>query len=166
MEVSEARMGQDQARDRLTKARVTVHTFRPELVDQDVQAGLKIAAKDLQAVGKPWSSAIIAGLAWECLSSRPEWHWPAFCCTSRKSKVRLPPIGSGQSSRAARAARPLQRYIRFPLDWLPSKWGPANWKSPDRVSAVSFQQSFCFSWLFPQSPSRFRRNCSMDSSCA
>ena len=49
MEVSEARLGQDQARDSLTKARVTIHSFRTELVDQDIQAGLKIAAKNLQA---------------------------------------------------------------------------------------------------------------------
>lgn len=49
MEVSEARLGQNQARDWLTKARVTIHSFRKDLVDQDVQAGLKIAATDLQA---------------------------------------------------------------------------------------------------------------------
>jgi hypothetical protein len=49
MEVSEARLGQDQARDSLTKARVTIHSFRQELIDQDVDAGLKAAAKDLQA---------------------------------------------------------------------------------------------------------------------
>jgi hypothetical protein len=49
MEVSEALMGQDQARDSLTKARVTIHSFRTDLVDQDIQAGLKVAAKDLQA---------------------------------------------------------------------------------------------------------------------
>ncbi|MGB8476126.1 MAG: cytochrome c3 family protein [Candidatus Acidiferrum sp.] len=49
MEVSEARLQQDQARDSLTKARVTIHSFQPKLVDQDIQAGLKIAAKDLQA---------------------------------------------------------------------------------------------------------------------
>lgn len=49
MEVSEARLAQGQARDSLTKARVTIHSFRTDLVDQDVQAGLKIAAKDLQA---------------------------------------------------------------------------------------------------------------------
>ncbi len=48
MEVSEARLAQDQARDSLTKARVTIHSFRTDLVDQDVQAGLKIAAKNLQ----------------------------------------------------------------------------------------------------------------------
>jgi len=48
MEVSEARLAQDQARDSLTKARVTIHSFRTDLVDQDVQAGLKIATKNLQ----------------------------------------------------------------------------------------------------------------------
>src|SRR6516165_181387 len=45
MEVSEARLEQDQARDQLTKARVTIHSFQTELVEQDIQAGLKIAAK-------------------------------------------------------------------------------------------------------------------------
>jgi len=49
MEVSEARLGQDQARDSLTKARVTIHSFRTDLVDQDIQAGLKIAATNLEA---------------------------------------------------------------------------------------------------------------------
>ena len=49
MEVSEARLTQDQARDSLTKARVTIHSFKRDLVDQDIQVGLKIAAQDLQA---------------------------------------------------------------------------------------------------------------------
>lgn len=49
MEVSEARLAQNQARDSLTKARVTIHSFRVDLVDQDVQTGLKIAANNLQA---------------------------------------------------------------------------------------------------------------------
>ncbi len=49
MEVSQARLDEDQARDALTKARVTIHSFRKELVDQDIQEGLKIAAKNLQA---------------------------------------------------------------------------------------------------------------------
>jgi len=49
MEVSEARLSQSQARDWLTKGRVTVHSFRKDLMDQDIQAGLKIAAMDLQA---------------------------------------------------------------------------------------------------------------------
>src|SRR5271169_6298700 len=55
MQVSEARLGQDQARDSLTKARVTIHSFRTDLVDQDTQAGLKIAAKNLQAGKKAMS---------------------------------------------------------------------------------------------------------------
>jgi hypothetical protein len=45
MEVSEVRTNQDQARDFLTKARVTIHSFKTELVEQDIQAGLKTAAK-------------------------------------------------------------------------------------------------------------------------
>jgi Cytochrome c3 len=49
MEVSQARLDEDQARDALTKARVTIHSFREDLVDQDIQEGLKIAAKNLQA---------------------------------------------------------------------------------------------------------------------
>ncbi|HTT18907.1 MAG TPA: cytochrome c3 family protein [Candidatus Sulfotelmatobacter sp.] len=49
MEVSEARLAQDQARDSLTKARVTIHSFRTDLVDQDVQAGLRTAAQNLRA---------------------------------------------------------------------------------------------------------------------
>jgi hypothetical protein len=49
MEVSEARLSQDPALDALTKARVVIHSFKPELVDEDVQAGLKIAHNDLQA---------------------------------------------------------------------------------------------------------------------
>jgi hypothetical protein len=49
MEVSQARLDEDQARDALTKARVTIHAFRKELVDQDIQEGLKITAKNLQA---------------------------------------------------------------------------------------------------------------------
>jgi hypothetical protein len=49
MDVSEARLAQSQARDQLIKARVTIHTYQQALVDQDVQAGLKIAAKDQQA---------------------------------------------------------------------------------------------------------------------
>lgn len=51
MEVSQARLEQDQARDELTKARVTIHSFQTELVEQDIQAGLKIATKT-QVEGK------------------------------------------------------------------------------------------------------------------
>lgn len=49
MEVSEARLQQDQARDSLTKARVTIHSFRTELVEQDIQVGLNITALTLKA---------------------------------------------------------------------------------------------------------------------
>ena len=49
MEVSEARLSQNQALDSLTKARVTIHTFQPALVNQDVQTGMKIATADLKA---------------------------------------------------------------------------------------------------------------------
>ncbi len=49
MEVSDARLEQNQARDSLTKARVTIHTFQTDLVEKDIQSGLQIAAKDLQA---------------------------------------------------------------------------------------------------------------------
>src|ERR1035441_5035323 len=49
MEVSEARLSQDQAVDSLTKARVTLHTFQAALVDQDVQAGMKIASANQKA---------------------------------------------------------------------------------------------------------------------
>jgi hypothetical protein len=49
MEVSEARLSQDQAKDALTKARVTIHSFQAALVNQDVQAGLKIANANLKA---------------------------------------------------------------------------------------------------------------------
>jgi cytochrome c553 len=49
MEVSQARLDEDQARDALTKARVTIHSFQKELVNQDIQEGLKLAAKNLQA---------------------------------------------------------------------------------------------------------------------
>ena len=45
MEVSQARLEQDQARDYLTKARVTIHTFRATRVEEDVQAGLKTTEK-------------------------------------------------------------------------------------------------------------------------
>ena len=51
MEVSEIRLLQDQARDSLTKARVTIHSFQTDLVEQDIQVGLKIAAK-VQAGGE------------------------------------------------------------------------------------------------------------------
>lgn len=49
MDVSEARLAQDQAKDSLTKARVTIHSFQADLVNLDIQAGLKLAASNLQA---------------------------------------------------------------------------------------------------------------------
>ena len=49
MEVSETRLEQEQARDSLTKARVSVHNFAVGPVEQDVQSGLKISMKTLQA---------------------------------------------------------------------------------------------------------------------
>src|ERR1017187_9997136 len=49
MDVSEARLAQDQAKDSLTKARVTIHSFQADLVNQDIQVGLKLAASNLQA---------------------------------------------------------------------------------------------------------------------
>ncbi len=48
MEVSEARLAQNEARESLTKARVTVHSFRTDLVQQDINAGLKIAQQNLE----------------------------------------------------------------------------------------------------------------------
>jgi hypothetical protein len=49
MEVSQARLDEDQARDALTKARVTIHSFSKELVNRDIQDGLNLAGKTLQA---------------------------------------------------------------------------------------------------------------------
>ncbi|HSA92191.1 MAG TPA: cytochrome c3 family protein [Terriglobales bacterium] len=48
MEVSEARLEQGQARDALTKARVTIHSFQLARVEEDLSAGLKIAEKTHQ----------------------------------------------------------------------------------------------------------------------
>jgi hypothetical protein len=45
MEVSDAQLEQDQARDSLTKSRVAIHSFNPTRVQQDVDAGLRITAK-------------------------------------------------------------------------------------------------------------------------
>jgi predicted CXXCH cytochrome family protein len=49
MEVSEAKLNQAQARDALTKARVTIHSFQPGKVAEDIQAGLKVTAATHQA---------------------------------------------------------------------------------------------------------------------
>jgi nitrate/TMAO reductase-like tetraheme cytochrome c subunit len=45
MEVSDAQLEQDQARDSLTRSRVSIHSFNPTQVQQDVDAGLRITAK-------------------------------------------------------------------------------------------------------------------------
>jgi hypothetical protein len=47
MEVGESRLVLDQARDSLTKARVTIHSFQQGLVNKDIQAGLKFASQSL-----------------------------------------------------------------------------------------------------------------------
>jgi predicted CXXCH cytochrome family protein len=49
MEVSEAKLEQAQARDAITKARVTIHSFSLPRVEEDVKAGLKLAEKTRQA---------------------------------------------------------------------------------------------------------------------
>lgn len=49
MDVSAALLNQNQARDALTKARVTIHSFQPVLVNVEVQTGMKIASADLKA---------------------------------------------------------------------------------------------------------------------
>jgi nitrate/TMAO reductase-like tetraheme cytochrome c subunit len=49
MDVSQAKLSQTQARDALTKARVSIHSVTLERVMQDVQAGAKLAAQNLAA---------------------------------------------------------------------------------------------------------------------
>jgi len=49
MEVGESRLEQAQARDGLTKARVTIHSFTLARVQQDIQAGMQVAEKTYQA---------------------------------------------------------------------------------------------------------------------
>ena len=48
MEISQARLEQDQARDSLTKARVTIHSFNPTRIDQEIQAAVKLTDKTHQ----------------------------------------------------------------------------------------------------------------------
>jgi hypothetical protein len=50
MEVSDAQLEQDQARDALTKSRVAIHAFNPARVQEDIETGLQITAKT-QAAG-------------------------------------------------------------------------------------------------------------------
>jgi predicted CXXCH cytochrome family protein len=49
MEVSQAKLELAQARDALTKSRVTIHGFNVGRVEADIKPGLAIAAKDYQA---------------------------------------------------------------------------------------------------------------------
>jgi hypothetical protein len=49
MEVSEAVLRQNDAQESLVKARVAVHAFRPEAVEQPVGEGLRIASETYQA---------------------------------------------------------------------------------------------------------------------
>jgi predicted CXXCH cytochrome family protein len=49
MEISEAKLEQTQARDSLTKARVTIHSSQPEKLEEDIAAGIKVAEKTHQA---------------------------------------------------------------------------------------------------------------------
>ncbi|MBI3403974.1 MAG: cytochrome c3 family protein [Acidobacteria bacterium] len=49
MEISQAKLDQIEARNALTKARVTIHGFRTTLLEEDTKAGLKIAEKTWQA---------------------------------------------------------------------------------------------------------------------
>jgi hypothetical protein len=49
MDVSQAKLSQTQARDALTKARVSIHSVTVERIMQDVQAGAKLAAQNLAA---------------------------------------------------------------------------------------------------------------------
>jgi predicted CXXCH cytochrome family protein len=49
VEVGEAQLSLNGAQDALTKARVAIHSVRPEVVDQDVQAGLKVTEKTYKA---------------------------------------------------------------------------------------------------------------------
>jgi predicted CXXCH cytochrome family protein len=57
MEVSEPKLEQAEAREDLIKARVTIHTVKPQAVDQDVQAGLKVT-------GKTWQAGMAALAEW------------------------------------------------------------------------------------------------------
>jgi hypothetical protein len=49
VEVGEAQLALSEARDDLTKARVTIHGVQAEAVDQNIQAGLKVTQKTWQA---------------------------------------------------------------------------------------------------------------------
>ena len=70
MEVSDAQLEQDQARDWLTKSRVVIHSANPARVQQDVDAGLQIAAKTHQEGASALKERDYRrkGLAWSLLA--------------------------------------------------------------------------------------------------
>ena len=70
MEVSDAQLEQDQARDSLTKSRVAIHSANPARVQQDVDAGLQIAAKTHQEGASALKERDYRrkGLAWSLLA--------------------------------------------------------------------------------------------------
>lgn len=47
--MSQARLDEDQARDALTRAPVTIHSFSKELMNRDIQDGPNLAGNTLQA---------------------------------------------------------------------------------------------------------------------
>jgi hypothetical protein len=49
MEVSQAKLDLDQARDALTKARVSIHGVQASKVAEDIQAGIKVSDKSYAA---------------------------------------------------------------------------------------------------------------------
>jgi len=70
MEVSDAQLEQDQARDSLTKSRVAIHSFNLAKVQQDVDAGLQITAKTHQEGARALKERDYRrkGLAWSLLA--------------------------------------------------------------------------------------------------
>lgn len=49
MEISQAKLQQDQAGDALTKARVSVHSFQAAAIAKDIEAGIKVTEETFQA---------------------------------------------------------------------------------------------------------------------
>jgi hypothetical protein len=49
IEVGEAKLELDEAHDYLTKARVAIHSVQTPVIEQNIQAGLKVAEKTYQA---------------------------------------------------------------------------------------------------------------------
>ncbi len=49
VEVGEAKLALTEAHDDLTKARVSIHSVKPDVIDQNIQAGFKVTEKTYQA---------------------------------------------------------------------------------------------------------------------